>query len=79
MYSILVYFLIGISFLLIIFILSQPSKQQDTLSLLSTDKSNTLFETQKARGMSYLLMYITAILGIIWLVLGIVLMFLGNH
>lgn len=79
MYSILVYLLIGISFLIIIFILMQPSKQQDALSLLSTDKSNTLFETQKPRGMSFLLMYATAILGILWLILGIVLMVLGNH
>lgn len=79
MYSILVYLLIIISLLIILVILSQPSKQQDALSLLSTDKSNTLFETQKPKGMSYLLMYITAFLGVLWIALGIMLMVLGNH
>lgn len=79
MYSTLVYLLIIISLLIIVVILSQPSKQQDTLSLLSTDKSNTLFETQKPRGLSYLLMYVTGFLGVLWLILGIVLMFLGSH
>lgn len=79
MYSTLVYLLIIISLLIIVVILSQPSKQQDTLSLLSTDKSNKLFETQKPRGLSYLLMYVTGFLGVLWLILGIVLMFLGSH
>lgn len=79
MYSTLVYLLIIISLLIILAILAQPSKQQDTLSLLSTDKSNTLFETQKPRGLSYLLVYVTGFLGVLWLILGIVLMFLENH
>lgn len=78
MYRILVYILIIISFLIIIIILSQPSKQPDPLSLLSTDKSSTLFETQKPRGVRYLLQYVTAVLGVLWLVLGIVLMYLGK-
>ena len=50
MYSTLVYLLVVISLLIILVILSQPSKQQDALSLLSTDKSNTLFETQNREG-----------------------------
>lgn len=79
MYNTLVYLIIIISLLIIVVILSQPSKQQDALSLLSTDKSNTLFETQKPRGLSYLLMYITGFLGVLWLILGIVLMVLGNN
>jgi len=79
MYRILVYLLIIISLLIILLILSQPSKQQDTLSLLSTDKSNTLFETQKPRGLSYLLMYVTGLLGALWLILGIALMSLGSQ
>lgn len=78
-YSILVYLLIIISILIVLIILFQPSKQQDALSLLSTDKSNTLFESQKPRGASYLLQYLTAGLGIVWLALSIVLMYLGNH
>lgn len=79
MYATLVYLLIILSLLIIIVILSQPSKQQDKLSLLSTDKSNTLFETQKPRGLNYLLMHVTGFLGALWLVLGIVLMILGSH
>lgn len=79
MYSTLLGLLIIISLLIILVVLSQPSKQQDALSLLSTDKSNTLFETQKLRGMSCLLMYVTAFLGVLWLILGIVLMVLGNY
>lgn len=79
MYSNLVYLFIIINLLIIVVILSQPSKQQDTLSLLSTDKSNTLFETQKPRGLSYILMYITGFLGFLWLILGIVLMSLGSN
>ncbi|MCT0016789.1 preprotein translocase subunit SecG [Lactococcus lactis subsp. lactis] len=79
MYSILIYLFIVISFMIILFILLQPSKQQDSMSLLSTDKSNILFESQKLRGVIYLLRCITASLGIIWIVLGITLMcFLGN-
>lgn len=79
MYSTLVYLLVVISLLIILVILSQPSKQQDTLSLLSTDKSNKLFETQKPRGMIYLLIYVTVFLGVLWLILGVVLMFLGSN
>ena len=79
MYSILVYLLIIISLVIIFLILLQPSKQQDTLSLLSTDKSNTLFKTQKPWGISYVLQYATAVLGIAWLVLGLVLMTLGSR
>lgn len=78
MYSTLIYVLIIISFLIILFILLQPSKQQDTLSLLSIDKSNRLFETQKLGETSYLLRLLTVILGIIWLILAIILMHLGS-
>ncbi|MBK0084605.1 preprotein translocase subunit SecG [Lactococcus sp. S64] len=78
MYNTLVYIYIINNILIILLILSQPSKQQDALSLLSTDKSNTLFETQKPRGIGYLLQYVTATLGVIWVVLGIILMIMGN-
>lgn len=73
MYSILIYTLIIISFLIVILILLQPSKQQDALSLLSSDKSSPLLKTQKSGGSQYILQYITAFLGIAWLVLGIIL------
>lgn len=79
MYQTLLYIFIIINFLIILLILLQPSKQQDTLSLLSTDSSNTLFETQKSRGIGYLLQCVTGLLGIIWLILGVVLLYLVNH
>lgn len=79
MYSTLIYLLIIISILIILVILLQPSKQQDVLSLLSTDQSNTLFKIQKLRGMSYVLMYVTALLGVSWLILGLILMILGSY
>ncbi|HGF7723080.1 TPA: preprotein translocase subunit SecG [Enterococcus faecium] len=71
--------LIAISFIIILCILFQPSKQQDALSLLSSDKSNELFETQKLRGVRYVFQYVTAILGIIWFILCIVLMYMANR
>lgn len=79
MYRNLIYMLIAISFIIILCILFQPSKQQDALSLLSSDKSNELFETQKLRGVRYVFQYVTAILGIIWFILCIVLMYMANR
>ncbi|HFC9197560.1 preprotein translocase subunit SecG [Enterococcus lactis] len=79
MYRNLICILITISFIIILCILLQPSKQQDALSLLSSDKSNELFETQKPRGIRYVLQYVTAILSIIWLILCVVLMYMANR
>ncbi|WFR75742.1 preprotein translocase subunit SecG [Lactococcus lactis] len=78
MYQILIYMFIIVSFMITLLIILQPSKQQDVLSLLASDKSNALFETQKARGVQIILRYGTAFLGILWLILSIVLMYLGN-
>ncbi|KSU17527.1 preprotein translocase subunit SecG [Lactococcus lactis] len=78
MYIALTYLLIFISFMIIILILSQPSKQQDSLSLLSTDKSDVLFKTQKYNSHNNFLMWSTAILAVIWITLGIILMYLGE-
>lgn len=79
MYSTLIYTLIFISLIIIILILVQPSKQQDTLSLLSSDNSSALFKTQKPHGTQYILQYTTAGLGLIWLILSIFLVYLANH
>lgn len=79
MYSTLIYTLIFISFVIIVLILLQPSKQQDTLSLLFSDNSSALFKTQKPRGRQYILQYTTVSLGIIWISLSIVLVYLANH
>ncbi|KZK08519.1 MULTISPECIES: preprotein translocase subunit SecG [Lactococcus] len=79
MYSTLIYMLIVVSLIIIMLVLLQPSKQQDALSLLSSDQSSALFEKQKLRGFSLILQYTTAVLGGVWLILGIILMYLGSH
>ena len=79
MYRFLIYVLILISFAIILLILLQPSKQQDALSLLASDKSSALFETQKPGGIRYILQYVTGILGILWLIIGIFLAYLAYH
>ncbi|WP_446872726.1 preprotein translocase subunit SecG [Leuconostoc mesenteroides] len=77
MYSILIYVMIVVNILIILFILSQPSKQQDSLSLLNGDSSSNLFANHKFRGTNFILQLITAFLGLGWLVLGLVIMCLG--
>ncbi len=78
MYSILIYIMMVISLLIIVVILLQPSKQQDALSLLTGDNSSALFATQRPRGLSYLLQYMTGLLGITWLILGLVIMYFSK-
>lgn len=78
MFTFLFYLFIVLSLSIILIVLAQPSEQQDTLSLLSTDQSSPLFKYQKARGLRYVLQYLTIFLGLAWLVLGVVLMVLGQ-
>lgn len=79
MYIALIYVFILISFIIVLLILLQPSKQQDSLSLLSTDKSEVLFKTQKSHGINSFLRWTTAILAVTWISLGIILMYLGKN
>lgn len=78
MFYILIYLLITISAVIITLILLQPSKQQDALSLLFTDKNSILFKSQKFRSPAHYLQYITTFLAMIWLVLAIVLVSISN-
>ncbi|WP_349585236.1 preprotein translocase subunit SecG [Leuconostoc citreum] len=78
MYNILIYTMIIINFLVIIFILMQPSKQQDALSLLTGDNNSSLFATQKLHGTNFVLQFATACLGFIWLLLGLILMYFSK-
>lgn len=77
MYNNCIYIMMIINILVIIFILVQPSIQQDTLSLLSNEKNSPLFKTQKALGINFLLRCSTTFLCIVWLGLAIVLTRLG--
>ena len=79
MYTVLIYLISLISFMIIILILLQPSKQQDSLSLLSTDKSETLFKKQRSYSFNNVLQLLTATLAVAWIALGIVLMYLGKN
>ncbi|MFT9267045.1 preprotein translocase subunit SecG [Oenococcus sp.] len=70
--------LVIIGIILIICIMMQPSKQQDALNALSGGASD-LFQAQKSRGFEAVMKRITAILGGIWLILGLLLMLLQNR
>ena len=78
MYEILLTLMIIIGVLIIIAVLMQPSKQQDALSALSGGGGD-LFATQKSRGFEAVMQRITAILGGIWFLLGLALVYLGSH
>ncbi|MBS0950309.1 preprotein translocase subunit SecG [Weissella minor] len=78
MYNMLLIAMIVVGFLLIVTVLMQPSKQQDALSALSGGAGD-LFATQKARGFEAVMQRITAILGAIWFILGLALVYLSSH
>ncbi|MDR0899244.1 MAG: preprotein translocase subunit SecG [Lactobacillaceae bacterium] len=69
-------FVIGV--ILVIAIMMQPSKQQDALSSLSGG-GGELFAQQKSRGFEVIIRRFTAVTGIIWMLLALLLMYLTNH
>ncbi|WP_373747493.1 preprotein translocase subunit SecG [Weissella soli] len=78
MYSILLIAMIIVGVLIILAVLMQPSKQQDALSALSGGGGD-LFATQKARGFVAVMQRITAVLGAIWFILGLALVYVSSH
>lgn len=78
MYNVLLTAMIVVGVLIILAVLMQPSKQQDALSALSGGGGD-LFATQKARGFEAVMQRITAILGVIWFILGLALVYLSSH
>jgi preprotein translocase subunit SecG len=78
MYNTILTIMIIVGILIILAVLMQPSKQQDALSALSGGGGD-LFATQKSRGFEAVMQRITAILGAIWFILGLVLVYLGSH
>ncbi|WP_373809338.1 preprotein translocase subunit SecG [Weissella soli] len=78
MYSILLTAMIIVGVLIILAVLMQPSKQQDALSALSGGGGD-LFATQKARGFVAVMQRITAVLGAIWFILGLTLVYVSSH
>ncbi|MDR3190041.1 MAG: preprotein translocase subunit SecG [Lactobacillaceae bacterium] len=78
MYNILLAAMIVVGFLIIIAVLMQPSKQQDALSALSGGGGD-LFATQKARGFVAVMQRVTAVLGAVWFIIGLALVYLSAH
>lgn len=78
MYSILLTAMVIVGVLIILAVLMQPSKQQDALSALSGGGGD-LFATQKARGFVAVMQRITAVLGAIWFILGLALVYVSSH
>lgn len=76
-YSILIYIIIVVSFMIIFLILLQPSKQQDSLSLLLSDRSSNLWEHQKVLQADDLLKIITIFLAIVWIIISLILLYLA--
>ncbi len=78
MYDTLMTVMIVIGFLIIVSVMMQPSKQQDALSALSGGGGD-LFATQKARGFQAVMQRVTALLGALWFIIGIALVYLTSH
>ncbi|KRN28511.1 hypothetical protein IV38_GL001513 [Lactobacillus selangorensis] len=56
----------------------QPSKQQDALSALSGGGTD-LFGKQKSRGFEAFMEKVTVVLGVIFFVLALALMYISSH
>ncbi|WP_390407793.1 preprotein translocase subunit SecG [Lacticaseibacillus jixiensis] len=66
------------SILIVIATLMQPSKQQDALSALSGGATD-LFGKQKSRGFEAFMEKVTVVLGAIFFILSIALVYLSSH
>lgn len=66
------------SILIVIATLMQPSKQQDALSALSGGATD-LFGKQKSRGFEAFMEKVTVVLGALFFILSLVLVYLSSH
>lgn len=78
MATILLNLLIIDSILIVIATLMQPQKQQDALSALSGGATD-LFGKQKSRGFEAFMEKVTVVLGVIFFVLSLILVYLSSH
>ncbi|MDO1605085.1 preprotein translocase subunit SecG [Lactobacillus sp. YT155] len=78
MYNIIQTILIIDAILIIIAVMMQPSKQQDALNALSGGGGD-LFSQQKKRGFEAFMEKVTVVLGIIFFVCALVLVYLSSH
>jgi preprotein translocase subunit SecG len=77
-YSFILGVVVVLSFILIIAIMMQPSKQNSAASAF-TGGADQLFGKQKARGFEAVMQRATAILGALWMILLFVLVLLSSH
>lgn len=77
MYSFILGVVVVLSFILIIAIMMQPSKQNSAASAF-TGGADQLFGKQKARGFEAVMQRATAILGALWMILLFVLVLLSS-
>ncbi|WP_164506527.1 preprotein translocase subunit SecG [Lapidilactobacillus mulanensis] len=78
MYDIIQTLLIIDSVIIIIAVMMQPTKQQDALNALSGG-GGELFGQTKKRGFEAVMEKATAVLGVIFFVLAIALVYLSSH
>lgn len=69
--------MIAVSILIIIAVMMQPSKQNSAASAF-TGGADQLFGKQKARGFEAVMQKATAILGVVWVLLALVLAYLSS-
>ncbi len=77
-YNIIQILLIIDSIAIIIAVMMQPSKQQDALNALS-GSGGELFGQTKKRGFEAVMERVTAVLGVIFFVLALILVYLSSH
>ncbi|GAO99744.1 preprotein translocase subunit SecG [Fructobacillus ficulneus] len=78
MTNVLTILLLVVGFLLIVTVMMQPSKQQDALSALSGGAAD-LFTERKSRGFEAVLRRTTVVLGTVWFIIALALMYLAAH
>ncbi len=78
MYNFLLGLMMIVSILMVISIMMQPSKQNSAASAFSGG-ADQLFGKQKARGFEAVMQRTTAILGAVWIVIGILLAYLSSR
>ena len=69
--------MIAVSILIIIAVMMQPSKQNSAASAF-TGGADQLFGKQKARGFEAVMQKATAVLGVVWVLLALVLAYLSS-
>ncbi|GAK48501.1 preprotein translocase subunit SecG [Secundilactobacillus oryzae JCM 18671] len=78
MYNLLMTILLVVSVLIIIAVMMQPAKQSDAMSALSGG-ADELFSRQKARGFEAFMQKVTVVLGVIFFVDALALVYLSSH